>query len=350
MAMSSTVPRSIRRFALVALLLVSVSVFAAQSRIERIRVDAPSLAGNLEGDPAFRQAAVYLPAGYDEDAQRRYPVLYVLHGFGRSDAGWFGLAGETFIVLPRALDAATAAGARTMIVVVPNAYTRFAGSMYSTSPTTGDWESFITKDLVAWMDSHYRTLPAPESRGLAGHSMGGYGALRIAMKHPDVFSALYVLSACCLSANLDPNPASIERAAGVKSLDEADDADIGVKVVLAEAAAWSPNPSRPPLFLDLPVEQGKVRPDVVAAWAANAPLAMVRQYVPNLMRFDAVAMDVGDMDKGIKEGMLELSRLLDELGVDHDIQVYPGDHHSGIEQRFVEKVVPFFSVHLTFEP
>jgi S-formylglutathione hydrolase FrmB len=74
---------------------------------------------------------------------------------------------------------------------MPNAYTRYQGSMYSSSLTTGDWENFIARELVAYIDSHYRTIPNRMSRGLAGHSMGGYGTRRIGMKHPDVFSSIY---------------------------------------------------------------------------------------------------------------------------------------------------------------
>ena len=89
---------------------------------------------------------------------------------------------------------------------MPNAYTLHKGSMYSNSPTTGDWERFVAEDLVAYMDGHYRTLANRMSRGLAGHSMGGYGALRIGMKRPDVFFSLYIMSACCLTANRNPQP------------------------------------------------------------------------------------------------------------------------------------------------
>ena len=93
-----------------------------------------------------------------------------------------------------------------MIVVMPNAYSKYGGSMYSSSVTTGDWEMYIAEDLVAYMDSHYRTIPERGSRGLAGHSMGGYGAVRIGMKRPDVFSSLYIMSACCLINNPFPAP------------------------------------------------------------------------------------------------------------------------------------------------
>ena len=84
-----------------------------------------------------------------------------------------------------------------MIIVFPDAFTKYDGAMYSNSPTTGDWETFITKDLVNYIDSHYRSIPTRESRGLAGHSMGGYGAWRIGMKHPEVYTAIYPMS--CVS-------------------------------------------------------------------------------------------------------------------------------------------------------
>ena len=124
--------------------------------------------------------------------------MYLLHGYGgREDTFTARLAN-----LQESGDRlAVAQGFSSAIVVTPSAYSLHKGSMYSNSPTTGDWERFIAEDLVAYMDGHYRTLPNRMSRGLAGHSMGGYGALRIGMKRADVFGALYVMSACCLSAN-----------------------------------------------------------------------------------------------------------------------------------------------------
>ena len=82
-----------------------------------------------------------------------------------------------------------------MIVVMPNARNAFDGSFYTNSPVTGNWEQFIVRDLVNYVDHKYRTLRTRKARGLAGHSMGGYGALRIGMRHPETFSAVYALSA-----------------------------------------------------------------------------------------------------------------------------------------------------------
>src|SRR5678809_1349750 len=96
----------------------------------------------------------------------------------------------------------------------PDAFTKYSGSMYSSSPTTGDWEAYIAEDLVGYVDSHYRTIANRMSRGLGGHSMGGYGTIRIGMKRPDVFSSLYIMSACCLMNNPRPPAAAGQGARG----------------------------------------------------------------------------------------------------------------------------------------
>ena len=115
---------------------------------QRIVVHGESLVGNLAGDSPDRQVSVYLPPSYAGQAHRRYPVLYLLHDFTDSDAKWFGLEGKHFVNVPTAVDAAFAHGVAEMIVVMPNAFTRYQGSMYSNSAVTGDWETFVTRDLV----------------------------------------------------------------------------------------------------------------------------------------------------------------------------------------------------------
>src|SRR4029079_10619536 len=103
------------------------------------------------------------------------------------------------IHVPQTIEGAFAQGVPEMIVVLPDSKTLHNGSMYSSSVTTGDFENFIARDVVAYVDAHYRARASRESRGLAGHSMGGYGATRIGMKHADVFGSLYIMSPCCLS-------------------------------------------------------------------------------------------------------------------------------------------------------
>src|SRR5215831_19312390 len=155
--------------------------------VEHIKVHGPALEGNLEGDSPDRDVTVYLPPSYATARARRYPVVYLLHGYGGTDANWTGQQ----VNLPEIADRLVAAGSvREMIVVMPNAFSLHKGSMYSNSVTSGDWETYVARDLVAYIDSHYRTIADRMSRGLAGASMGGYGAIRIGMKRPDVFSSL----------------------------------------------------------------------------------------------------------------------------------------------------------------
>ena len=181
-------------------LLPPVSGQMKQGTVERIKVHGKSLEGNLDGDSADRDVSIYLPPSYKTEKNRRYPVVYMLHGFTDSDAQWFGVV-KHWINLPEVINKSLTEGqSREMIVVMPNGFTRFKGSMYSNSVTVGDWETFITKELVAYIDAHYRTLAQPESRGLAGHSMGGYGTMRLGMKSTDVFSSIYALSPCCMES------------------------------------------------------------------------------------------------------------------------------------------------------
>ena len=163
--------------------------------VEHIKVHGTALEGNLEGDAVDREVIVFLPPGYARQKTRRYPVVYALHGYSIGAEQW-----THEIHVPQTIEGAFARGAEDMIVVLPDSKTVHNGSMYSSSVTTGDFEQFISHDVVAYIDAHYRTIPRRTSRGLVGHSMGGYGATRIGMKHPDVFGSLYIMSPCCLSA------------------------------------------------------------------------------------------------------------------------------------------------------
>jgi enterochelin esterase-like enzyme len=237
-----------------------------------------------------------------------------------------------------------------MIVVLPDSKTVHNGSMYSSSATTGDFERFVAHDLVEYVDAHYRTLPRRESRGLAGHSMGGYGATRIGMKHADVFGSLYIMSPCCLSPR-QPGPANPEVEKALEAVKTpADSASLGFfpRAQLASAAAWSPNPKNPPLFLDLPVKAGEPRPDVFAKWAANAPLAFVDQYIGALRSYRAIAIDVGDEDR-LRTDAARLHDVLDAYGVPNSFEVYPGTHTSRVADRFQNHVMKFFGGSLCFE-
>ena len=170
---------------------------ALKGTLERAKVHGRALEGNLMGESAEPEVSIYLPPSYAADRSRRYPVVYLLHGYTGTDLGYFGPTGRQLPVIAERVFASGAA--KEMILVMPNCMNAYGGCMYSNSVTAGNWEGYVAEDLVAYLDGHYRTIPTRPSRGLAGHSMGGYGTLRIAMKRPDVFSALYALSSCCLN-------------------------------------------------------------------------------------------------------------------------------------------------------
>ena len=171
--------------------------------------------------------------------------------------------------------------------------------------------------------------------------------MRLGMKHPEVFSSLYAMSSCCLTANLNPNPEQFAALEAAKTPQEAKTSRGGA-VQMASAAAWSPNAKNPPFFVDLPVKDGKVQPAVVAKWAANAPLAMIDQYVPNLKKYKAIALDVGLQD-GLLATNQQMDALLTQAGVTHSFETYEGDHNSKVAVRFDTRVLPFFSSQLSFK-
>ncbi|MGA9885124.1 MAG: alpha/beta fold hydrolase [Candidatus Acidiferrales bacterium] len=313
--------------------------------VEHIKIHGEALEGNLEGDAVNRDVIVFLPPSYKKDKHRRYPVVYALHGYSIGAEQW-----THEIRVPQTIEGAFAQGAKEMIVVLPDSKTVYGGSMYSSSVTTGNFERFIAHDVVTYIDAHYRTIPDRKSRGLVGHSMGGYGAVRIGMKHPDVFGGLYVMSACCLSpmGARPANPATqkeMEALQSVKTPADAARLSFFARAQLASAAAWSPDPKNPPLYLDLPMKNGVLQSDVVAKWTANAPLAFIDQYIYNLREYRAIALDVGDQD-GLRFDMIKLHQILDNYGIANGFEIYHGTHTSAVADRFQNHVIPFFSRNL----
>ena len=324
---------------------VAVVSGAKPVTVEHIKIHGPALEGNLEGNAVDRDVIVFLPPSYEKEKQRRYPVVYALHGYSIGAEQW-----THEIHVPQTIEGAFAQGAKEMIVVLPDSKTVHNGSMYSRSVTTGDFEEYIAHDVVAYIDAHYRTIADRTSRGLAGHSMGGYGASRIGMKHSDVFGALYIMSPCCLAPRPDrlADPETEKALAAVKTPEDSAKLSFFPRAQLASAAAWSPNPRNPPLYLDLPIKDGVPQPDVLAKWTANAPLAFIDQYIDNLRQYRAIAIDVGDKD-GLRVDTAKLHDVLDTYGIKHSFEVYPGTHTSAVADRIQNHVMPFFSQNLCFE-
>jgi enterochelin esterase-like enzyme len=331
---------------LVAFGLAMVSLAAPAQAQDKARIEwkvfhSRAMEGNLEGNPADRGAFVVTPPGYDEHPEKNYPVVYFLHGFFATPQMY-----QDMMHFEEAVDGAAAAG-NEVILVMPDGFSKYRGGFYSNSVTAGNYEAFVGHDLVAWVDANYRTIAKPASRGLTGHSMGGYGTWRIAMKYPGTFSSIYAMSACCLT----PQPPSAEAMAKVEAMsaDELANADFGALAPIATLSVWPPDSTTPPNYWYTGLkEDGTLDPLVEARFAANAPTAMLGQYVPALKGLEAIAIDIGDKDF-LMAGNLALKAELDRFGIAYDWEVYEGDHGNRIKDRIRSDVLPFFAQHLDRE-
>ena len=326
--------------AIMAALMALTAAMPASARVEKITVHGRSLEGNLEHNSADRTVLVLLPPSYDAAKTRRYPVVYFLHGYNSQAEGTVA-----WTHMEERHKAAMEATGKEFILVAPDSDTLLHGSMYSDSVTVGNFETFTAKELVAYIDSHYRTIAKRESRGLFGHSMGGYGTLRIGMKHPDVFSAIYAMNPCCLR----PRQLTAEEGAKYEALtpETLKTADFGAQTTWAVAVTWSPNPGKPPFFADMGTNDGVIDPLVIAKWSGNAPVAMVPQYVPALRSLIAIGMDTGDKDF-VNADVKAMHAELMKFGIKHDWELYEGDHGNRVSERLEKVVFPFFARHLVF--
>lgn len=310
----------------------------AAARTEVITVHGAALEGNLEGNSPDRQVYVFLPPSYDGSPDRRYPVVYFLHGYFATATAY-----DELVKFQEAVDEAAAAG-NEMIVVLPDTHTKFKGAMYGASVTTGDFPRFVAEDLVAYVDAHYRTIAEPESRGLSGHSMGGMGTLRIAMTHPGVFSSIYAMAPCCVL----PANATVEQIEAAHALtdEQIEAAGFGQAAGPATYAAWAPDPTNPPHFFSRGVtEKGEVDRLFLARLAANAPAVMLPQHLPELKRLEAIRLEVGDKDFLLQDDT-RMHEELERFGVAHEWKIFDGDHGNRVAERIRSELLPFFGEHL----
>lgn len=309
--------------------------------------------GRLEndfGESATRALSIYLPPGYEEDT-RNYPVLYYLHGFLNNHV----ITSEMKAVLDYAIDSRRI---RPFIMVISDQRTTYDGSFYSNSGLFGNWEDFTAYDLVAHMDDNYRTIAEKDGRGITGHSMGGYGALKIAMHHPETFSAVYALSPGALTVvrEYGPNSNTYRELASIKNMEELAGTYFP-KVIVAFGRSWSPNPDKPPFYCDIPYEyRGEelvVHPEVLSKWYANMPFHMLDDNLDNLKKLKAIKLDWG-RNAGDRFTIQcdMLSQRMENLGIKHFAEEYIGTHTSGIftmDGRVPQQMLPFFDMYLSFE-
>ena len=320
------------------------------------------LVGNPLGDPARREHPVYLPPGYCDSEQRRYPVLWSLAAYtnaGPGQVAWRN-QGET---LPQRLDRLIGTGKMPPVIVVfPDCYTALGGNQYVNSAAMGAYADYLIEELIPAVDTRFQTIAEPAARAAFGKSSGGFGALHFAMAHPGHFAAVashagdcgfdrvYVRDfplACDVLARHDGDIEAFVR--GFWRDRRPGGAAFHTLMTLCLAASYSPDETQP-LGLRLPFDLSTCRmdPETWQRWLSFDPLERAPAALDALNGLGGLWIDVGSRDQYfIHYGTRELSQLLTSAGVSHEFEEFDGTH-SGIDWRY-DHSLPWMVARLKIE-
>lgn len=345
-------------------------------------IDAPSLTNSIIGEPTSQPIGIYLPPSYDKELNKKYPVVYFLPGYDDSvDIYTKGYYGGYFFESSMNSNL-TQGRIKEVIMVIVNGYNILNGCFFNNSPVTGNWEDFVVKDVVNYMDTNFRTIPKADSRALIGLSMGGYGALHLSMKHPTVFSI--GLGECSglaapdgmMKTSLFDNTTVIKRIIGIKkelsalSKEEAhkkyfeiitkykSQGDWVSLFSLAYGSAFAPDVTgNAPYFhypFTLDANNNLVKDENIFQQYENGfgnLKAKVAQYKKNLLQLKGYAIDYGKTDyfKWITEGSIYYSKILTEAGIPNQLWENNGGHGDLHKTRTENVQLPYCNALLTFD-
>lgn len=337
---SGRLPRSSLKATIAPVYPESAMTYMQRSQLVYLEHDSAILADNPLGDPHARSLPVYLPPDYETNTTRRYPVIWMLAPF----TGW----GERLLNLQawdenvvQRLDRLIRSGvAEQAIMVLPDAFTRYGGSQYVNSSATGRYQDYLIEELIPFVDRTLRTLPERERRAVMGHSSGGYGALALAMRCPDVFGAVASHSGdtwfeTCYWPDIPGAIRAFEQHDGVggflKTVGDTRDRNRdwwnGMSMV-AMSACYSPDPEQPHGFV-LPFDTytGEIDPAIWSRWQALDPIRLAADYIEALKGLGALYFDCGSRDEyNLFLGARRLHRLLRQNQVKHIYEEFDGGH------------------------
>ena len=306
-----------------------------------LRHESEVLRGNPLGDPYVRDLFVYLPPGYAESGEK-YPSVYCLTGF--TGRGKMLLNDSAFTPnLAERLDRLIAAGTiQPMIAVMPDCFTYFGGSQYINSTATGNYEDYLTEEIVAFVDESYRTIDDPASRAVMGKSSGGYGALIMGMRHADKFGLVcstagdayfeycYPMDFAKAFRLINGDTAVFMKQFWATERHGKD--DHSAINTIGMAACYSANGNDFDLPFDL--ETGEIREDVWARWLEHDPVRLVEKSVETLKLLKLLFIDAGTSDEfALDVGARILSNKLTDFGVPHIHEEFD-DGHFSISYRY----------------
>jgi hypothetical protein len=312
-------------------------------RIDETEVASEALRGNPLGDPETRPLWAYLPPGYDDEPDRRYPSVYVIQGFTGQLDMWSNR--EAFrATYPEMVDDLFASGqAPPAIVVFVDCWTSIGGSQFLNSPATGRYLDYLCDDVVAFVDARYRTDARRERRGVQGKSSGGYGAMVVPMLRPDVFGALAshagdaLFEACYLPEFRDVVRTLREEYEGSyerfwedfrSRVPNVKPWDMHMVNTYAMAACYSADPDGT-VRLPFDTRTGRLIDDVWARWLEMDPVRMIPGHADALRSLRAIWLDAGKKDEWfLDNGAVAVSRELEELGIAHTLELFDAGHMS----------------------
>ena len=333
------------------------TVFASpksQVIVRELRSDA--IAHNKIGIDPQRHFLVYLPADYDESSPQRYPVIYFLPNpfqagyrfdFDHNDA-------------QNLFDRAIATGVITKFILVTVDMTTPLGTSWNAnSSVTGNWEDFMVQELVPYIDANFKTIPTRDSRGIAGIFIGGYGAIRIGMRHPDVFGSVYAMHpvGTGTGVSISMTIPKWDILTNAKSMDDVKQ-DGRTQIFTTMFQAFLPNPDKPPLYVDLLARQDGdkllIDAKLMDRFRNNFYLeTMIPQYADNLKSLRGFKFDWNRTDSNYDHvwANQNFTRKLNEFAIPHEAEEYNvpfGDSNWGVDGRVYTEVLPFFERHLVF--
>ena len=301
------------------------------------------LRGNPLDDPYTRDVIVYLPPEYSNSYSKGYVTVFLLAGFGGSGRSLlnFDPLGEDIESKINRLFSEGKCG--PMILVMADCFTKFGGNQYINSSATGLYEDYITKEIVPFIDENYNT----SSHSVMGKSSGGYGALMLGMRNPEVFQGLVDHSGdaafeyCylpdfpkALEAFRDNSPRKWLKEFWNKPNRHRKADEVALNV-LAMAAHYSPNPDSE-LGVDLPfkADTGELLDDVWKRWLAWDPTKIIGKYSENLRKLKLIFIDCGTKDEfNLQWGARIIHSRLDDMRIRHHYEEFD-DGHSNINYRY----------------
>jgi S-formylglutathione hydrolase FrmB len=320
-----------------------------KGRFEEHTFESEALKGNALGDPHTRPLWVYVPPGYDDEPNRRYPSIYVIMGLTGQLDMWRNRSPfrKNF---PELADELFASGeSPPAILVWVDCWTSLAGSQYLDSPGTGKYHTYLCEEIVPWVDERYRTMPGSDHRGITGKSSGGYGAMVTAMLRPDLFGGLAThagdaLFEVCYQPDFRKS-ARVLRDEYEGSFDRfwedfrsrpafAKESDGHLLNDWCMAACYSADEDGT-VRLPYDTVTGELIPEVWDRWLAWDPVRMVPKYADALRSMRGIYIDAGKKDEWFLDlGAEAFHRALADIGVNDVFFELFDATHMQIEYRY----------------